>query len=160
MKKLGILSGSDGSAIPETQDTGLYADRVVQFIGERHNGVWSTQIEKQYQDKYNENCPASGSKRLKQPTESELTAPFLGLVEHCFPRVLDKDWRNTWSFSCVYHRCSHKYFPTLSLRLIGEEFSEKFEDHLHYYDKEAIPRVWQPEVGNFWLPKCLQIGTE
>ena len=91
VKKLGILSGSDGSAIPETQDTGLYADRVVQFIGERHNGVWSTQIEKQYQDKYNENCPASGSKRLKQPTESELTAPFLGLVEHCFPRILDKD---------------------------------------------------------------------
>ena len=91
VKKLGILSGSDGSAIPETQDTGLYADRVVQLIGERHNGVWSTQIEKQYQDKYNENCPASGSKRLKQPTESELTAPFLGLVEHCFPRILDKD---------------------------------------------------------------------
>ena len=37
----------------------------------------------------------------------------------------------------------------------GEEYSEKFEDlssnmDLHYYDKDAIPRVGQPEVGKIY----------
>jgi len=174
VKKLGILSGSDGSAVQETQDTGLYADRVVQLIGERHNGVWSTQIEKQYQDKYGEklpslwfqeveainrirvDCPIPGSGRYivfpgSQARTEGTPDPTPYNLSQVQPPVLPYPEDDLWDVFITYVRST----THLSLRLIGEEFSEKFEDlssnmDLHYYDKEAIPRVGQPEVGKIY----------
>jgi hypothetical protein len=41
------------------------------------------------------------------------------------------------------------------LRLIGEEYSEKFEElssgmDLHYYDKSAIPGLQEPDIGKIY----------
>jgi len=174
VKKLGILSGSDGSAVQETQDTELYADRVVELIGERHNGVWSTQIEKQYQDKYEEklpslwfqeveainrirvDCPIPGSGRYivfpgSQARVEGTPDPTPVSLSQVQPPVLPFPEDDLWDVFITYVRST----THLSLRLIGEEFSEKFEDlssnmDLHYYDKEAIPRVGQPEVGKIY----------
>ena len=43
----------------------------------------------------------------------------------------------------------------LSVRLVGDDTSERFEDlssnmDLHYYDKDSIPRVSQPEVARIY----------
>lgn len=43
----------------------------------------------------------------------------------------------------------------MCLRLIGEEYSEKFEElssgmDLHYYDKAAIPGLQEPDIGKIY----------
>lgn len=176
VKKMGILSGSDGNAVQETLDTTVFSDRVVELIGERQNGVWSTQIEKQYQDKFGEklpslwfqeveainrirvDCPIPGSGRYivfpvvgSLKTEASPDPPGLAILSQVQPAPLPFPEDDLWDVFITYVRST----VNISLRLIGEEYSEKFEDlssnmDLHYYDKEAIPRVGQPEVGKIY----------
>jgi len=179
VKKLGIR-GSDGdtNTVQETQDTTVFADRVVELIGERHNGVWSTQIEKQYQDKFGEklpslwfqeveainrirvDCPIPGSGRYivfpVQPatsvkTEGTPDPPGNGILSQIQPSALPYPEDDLWDVFITFVRST----TNISIRLIGEDYSEKFEDlssnmDLHYYDKQAIPRVSQPEVGKIY----------
>merc|ERR1719481_1051916 len=77
--KLGIR-GSDGdtNTVQETQDTTVFADRVVELIGERHNGVWSTQIEKQYQDKFGEKLPSLWFREVEAINRIRVDCPIPG----------------------------------------------------------------------------------
>jgi len=190
VKKLGILTGSEtGGGVVETTDTAVYADRVVDLIGERHNGIWSTQIEKQYQDMFpgeklpslwfqevealnriRVDCPIPGSGRYivfpVQPSQappprqggssspeprSVTPAPSLSLTQ-LQPSELRFPEDDLWDVFITFVRST----THLSVRLIGEEYSEKFEElsssmDLHYYDKSAIPRVGpRPEVGRIY----------
>ena len=79
VKKLGIR-GSDGAGVQrqETQDTSVFADRVVELIGERQNGVWSTQIEKQYQDLFGEKLPSLWFQELEAINRIRVDCPIPG----------------------------------------------------------------------------------
>ena len=79
VKKLGI-HGTDGDSntVQETQDTTIFADRVVNLIGERQNGVWSTQIEKQYQDKYGEKLPSLWFQEVEAINRIRVDCPIPG----------------------------------------------------------------------------------
>ena len=78
VKKMGILSGSDGSSVQETLDTTVFSDRVVELIGERQNGVWSTQIEKQYQDKFGEKLPSLWFQEVEAINRIRVDCPIPG----------------------------------------------------------------------------------
>ena len=79
VKKLGIR-GTDGAMVQqqETTDTTVFADRVVELIGERHNGVWSTQIEKQYQDQYGEKLPSLWFQEVEAISRIRVDCPIPG----------------------------------------------------------------------------------
>ena len=144
VKKMGILSGSDGSSVQETLDTTVFSDRVVELIGERQNGVWSTQIEKQYQDKFGEklpslwfqeveainrirvDCPIPGSGRyivfpvvggLK--TEPSPDPPGLARLCQVQPIPLPYPEDDLWDVFITYVRST----VNISLRLIGKQMS-------------------------------------
>ena len=143
VKKLGIR-GSDGdtNTVQETQDTTVFADRVVELIGERHNGVWSTQIEKQYQDKFGEklpslwfqeveainrirvDCPIPGSGRYivfpVQPatsvkTEGTPDPPGNGILSQIQPSALPYPEDDLWDVFITFVRST----TNISIRLIG-----------------------------------------
>jgi len=78
VKKMGILSGSDANSVQETQDTIVFSDRVVELIGERQNGVWSTQIEKQYQDKFGEKLPSLWFQEVEAINRIRVDCPIPG----------------------------------------------------------------------------------
>jgi len=179
VKKLGILSGGDGgnSGIGETTDVSIYADRVVELIGDRQNGVWSAGIEAQYVEKFGEklpslwfqeveavgrirvDCPIPGSGRyIVFPMLSHTPAPVPRIErtpEAIFSQMQPQDLAfpedDLWD---VFITCVRST-TDLSIRLVGDDTSERFEDlssnmDLHYYDKAAIPRVSQPEVGKIY----------
>ena len=171
------------------------------MIGERQNGVWSTQIEKQYQDKFGEklpslwfqeveamnrirvDCPIPGSGRyivfpvVGQTVRTETTPdPAQARLSQFQPAALPFPEDDLWDVFITYVRST----TNISLRLIGEtchiintdvnlnshiageEYSERFEDlssnmDLHYYDKQTIPRVGQPEVGKIY---AAQVSTD
>merc|ERR1712155_498914 len=75
---MGILSGSDGNSVQETLDTTVFSDRVVELIGERQNGVWSTQIEKQYQDKFGEKLPSLWFQEVEAINRIRVDCPIPG----------------------------------------------------------------------------------
>lgn len=182
VKKLGIRgSDGDGASVQETtQDMTVLADRVVTLIGDRQNGVWSTQIEKQYQDMFGEKLPSlwfqeveainrirvdcpipgryivfpvlqsvsSSGSATKPETSPDPGQPGLSQVQ---PSSLLYPEDELWD---VFITCACAT-DNISMRLIGEDFSEKFEDlssnmDLHYYDKNAIPGVGEPEVGKIY----------
>jgi len=169
VKKLGILGGEEGGAVRETQETELYADRVVQLIGERQNGVWSTQIEKQYQDTFGERLPSLWFQEVEAISRIRVDCPIPGSGRYIvfpvcrteaspdpdpaqpLPPLLPLPEDDLWDVFITFVRSTSH----ISLRLIGEEFSERFEDlssnmDLHYYDKAAIPRVAAPEPGRVY----------
>lgn len=81
VNKLGIRGADgegEGASVQETQDMTLFADRVVQLIGERQNGVWSTQIEKQYQDKYGEKLPSLWFQEVEAINRIRVDCPIPG----------------------------------------------------------------------------------
>ena len=144
VKKMGILSGSDGSSVQETLDTTVFSDRVVELIGERQNGVWSTQIEKQYQDKFGEklpslwfqeveainrirvDCPIPGSGRYivfpvvgSVKTEASPDPPGLASLSQVQPAPLPYPEDDLWDVFITYVRST----VNISLRLIGKQMS-------------------------------------
>jgi len=181
VKELGILSGGEGGAMAETNDPSLYAKRVVELIGNRLNGVWSTQIEKQYSDKFNEKLPSlwleevesmymirvespiPGSGRYivfpyTPPSQDNVSspatvAPNLGMTNGLQrpPPHLQPPSDEYWDVYITFIRSTTQ----VSLRFIGEEYSEKFEDmstsmELCYYDMADIPRIKEPEIGRIY----------
>ena len=175
VKKLGILSGGEsGGGMGETLDPQVYADRVVELIGDRQNGVWAAGVETQYSERFKEklpslwfqeveaagrirvDCPIPGSGRYivfpilaATPARTEGT-PELNLSQFQPPALVFPE-DDLWDvfITCV-RSASH-----LSIRLVGDDTSERFEDlssnmDLHYYDKEAIPAVTAPEVGRIY----------
>ena len=145
VKKLGIR-GSDGVSVQqqETQDTTVFAHRVVELIGERQNGVWSTQIEKQYQDKFGEklpslwfqeveainrirvDCPIPGSGRyivfpVQSSTSKSEGSPDPGSVSgnstQVQPSALPYPEDDLWDVFITFVRTTTK----ISIRLIGNE---------------------------------------
>ena len=176
VKKLGILSGQGGGGgVGETSDPRVYADRVVELIGDRQNGMWSAGVEEQYLERWGEklpslwfqeveaegrirvDCPIPGSGRyIVFPMNSGTYAPRSeGTPEAVFnqqqPAALPFPEDDLWDvfITCV-RSTTH-----LSIRLVGDDTSERFEDlssnmDLHYYDKGAIPQVAGPEVGKIY----------
>ena len=80
VKKLGIRgSDGDGASVQETtQDMTVLADRVVTLIGDRQNGVWSTQIEKQYQDMFGEKLPSLWFQEVEAINRIRVDCPIPG----------------------------------------------------------------------------------
>ena len=80
VKKLGIRgSDGDGALVQETtQDMTVLADRVVTLIGDRQNGVWSTQIEKQYQDMFGEKLPSLWFQEVEAINRIRVDCPIPG----------------------------------------------------------------------------------
>ena len=80
MKKLGIRgSDGDGALVQETtQVMTVLADRVVTLIGDRQNGVWSTQIEKQYQDMFGEKLPSLWFQEVEAINRIRVDCPIPG----------------------------------------------------------------------------------
>ena len=79
--KLGIRGADtegEGASVQETQDMTLFADRVVQLIGDRQNGVWSTQIEKQYQDMFGERLPSLWFQEVEAINRIRVDCPIPG----------------------------------------------------------------------------------
>jgi len=178
VKELGILSGGEGGAVAETTDPSLYAKRVVELIGNRLNGVWSTQIEKQYSDKYDEKLPSLWLEEVESMYMIRVESPIPGSGRYIVfpytppnpnndlqvivlkevsvgvqrpPQLLQPPSDEYWDVYVTFVRSTTK----VSLRFIGEEFSEKFEDmstsmELCYYDMADIPKIKEPEIGRIY----------
>lgn len=179
VKELGILSGGEGGAMAETSDPSLYAKRVVELIGNRLNGVWSTQIEKQYSDKFNEKLPSLWLEEVESMYMIRVESPIPGSGRYIVfpytpptqdsqdsivegnhgmsngiqraPPQLQPPSDEYWDVYITFIRSTTQ----VSLRFIGEEFSEKFEDmstsmELCYYDMSDIPRIKEPEIGRIY----------
>jgi len=59
VEKLGILSSYESeSGSQETSDPAVYSARVSDILGARHNGVWSSQVEKDYLEMFGERLPS------------------------------------------------------------------------------------------------------
>ena len=113
------------------------------MIGDRQNGVWSTQIEKQYQDKFGEklpslwfqeveainrirvDCPIPGSGRyivfpvvsgVGAKTEASPDPPGLATLSQVQPAALPYPEDDLWDVFITYVRST----TNISLRLIGE----------------------------------------
>ena len=175
VKKLGILSGGEGSGgMVETADAALYGDRVVQLIGDRQNGVWAAGIEAQYTERWGEKLPSLWFQEVEAAARIRVDCPIPGSGRYIvFPVVAAAAPRTeaTPELSLSQLQPPALAFPEddlwdvfitcvrstvhLSIRLVGDDTSERFEDlssnmDLHYYDKEAIPRVGGPEVGRVY----------
>jgi len=175
VKKLGILSGGEGSGgVVETADAALYGDRVVQLIGDRQNGVWAAGIEAQYTERWGEKLPSLWFQEVEAAARIRVDCPIPGSGRYIvFPVLAAAAARTegTPELSLSQLQPPALAFPEddlwdvfitcvrstvhLSIRLVGDDTSERFEDlssnmDLHYYDKEAIPRVVGPEVGRVY----------
>ena len=172
---MGILTGGDSGSSTETTDPKLYSDRVAELLGNRHNGVWSTQIEKEYQAKFTEklpslwyqeagalnkirvDCPVLGSGRyivfpaLASHPKKELSPEVVQVGAQVPPANLEYPVEDIWDVYVLYIRST----TNVSVRLIGAEYSERFDElsatmDLHYYDKSSIPGVQKPEIGKLY----------
>ena len=178
VKKMGILTGAESGSSAETTDPVLYSGRVSELLGHRHNGVWSTQVEKEYQAKFGErlpslwyqeaealnrirvDCPVLGSGRYivfpvaaAAPAARKDPSPELQTVvaSQVQPPLLEYPAEELWDVYVTYLRST----TDVCVRLIGAEYSERFDDlsgsmDLHYYDKSAIPGVQRPEIGKLY----------
>ena len=172
---MGILTGGDPGNSTETMDPKLYSDRVAELLGNRHNGVWSTQVEKEYQAKFGEklpslwyqeagalnkirvDCPVLGSGRYivfpvaASHPKKELSPEVVQVGAQVPPANLEYPIEDIWDVYVLYLRST----TNVSVRLIGAEYSERFDElsatmDLHYYDKSSIPGVQKPEIGKLY----------
>ena len=161
VKKLGIR-GSDGVGVQrqETQDASVFADRVVELIGERQNGVWSTQIEKQYQDLFGEklpslwfqeleainrirvDCPIPGSGRyIVFPVQTGAKAegspdPGPGTTSQVQPSALPYPEDDLWDVFITFVRST----TNISVRLIGKLILAHFFSTKYFLQVKSIPK--------------------
>ena len=134
------------------------------MIGERQNGVWSTQIEKQYQDKFGEklpsfwfqeveainrirvDCPIPGSGRYivfpvvgqtvrtEVRTEASPDPPGQALLSQFQPAALPYPEDDLWDVFITYVRST----TNISLRLIGNTRQNYFHFKLSYFFKKCM----------------------
>ena len=159
------------------------------------NGIWSSEIEKQYIDKHSEKLPSLWLEDLEAMDVIKVESPVSGkyivfpftppvgrgsapLPHHNFhspprearvsqtngsggpkhqspPPPLQPPTSNSvvdelWEVYITFIKATNH----VSLRFIGDEYSERFEEmstnmELCYYDMASIPRVMEPEVGFF-----------
>ena len=81
VEKLGILSSgddpADGGCGQETSDPKVYSVRVAEILGSRHNGVWSTQVEKDYTERFGEKLPSLWFQEA-DPARIRVECPVIG----------------------------------------------------------------------------------
>ena len=174
VKKMGILVGGESTDAAETSDPVLYSTRVGELLGARHNGVWSTQVEKEYESKFCERLPSLWYQEAEALNTIRVDCPVLGSGRYIvFPALpassstrkepraevriqqklppLQYPTEDLWDIYVTYLRST----TDVSIRLIGPDYSEKFDElsssmDLHYYDKTATPGVQRPEIGRLY----------
>ena len=184
VKKLGILIGGEATDTIETSDPVLYSRRVAELLGARHNGVWSSQVQKEYEQRFGERLPSLWYQEAEALKEIRVDCPVLGYgryivfpalpatasstqqrkdggggdgseqqqrVGQLEPPPLIYPAEDLWDIYVTYIRST----ADVSVRLIGPEYSEKFDElsssmDLHYYDKTATPVVRRPEIGRYY----------
>ena len=61
-----------------TLDPQIYADRVVELIGDRQNGVWAAGIETQYAERFNEKLPSLWFQEVEAAGRIRVDCPIPG----------------------------------------------------------------------------------
>merc|ERR1711884_313165 len=62
----------------ETLDPQVYADRVVELIGDRQNGVWAAGVETQYSERFKEKLPSLWFQEVEAAGRIRVDCPIPG----------------------------------------------------------------------------------
>ena len=124
-------------------------------FGEKLPSLWYQEAEAL--NKIRVDCPVLGSGRyivfpaVPNLHKKEVSQEPRSISSQVQPPQLEYPTEELWDVYVTYLRST----TNVSVRLIGSEYSELFDDlssdmDIHYYDKTAIPGVGRPEIGKLY----------